>query len=104
MQVKILGSGCAKCNEMERLARGAVEALGIDATVEHVSDFGQIMAFGVMTTPALVIDGKVRIAGRVPSAADMTALFQGASESGCGCGDDRSAAPQGGCGCEGGCC
>ncbi len=104
MEVKILGSGCAKCNEMERLARQAVETLGIDATVEHVSDFGEIMAFGVMTTPALVIDGQVRIAGRVPSAADMNALFQGASESGCGCADDRSATPQGSCGCEGGCC
>lgn len=106
MEIKILGSGCAKCNEMERLARQAVETLGCDATVEHVSDFGEIMAFGVMTTPALVIDGQVRLAGRVPSAADMVALIEGASaSSGCGCGDGAPATGQGGCGCgSGGCC
>lgn len=96
MEIKILGTGCAKCNMMESVAREAVDALGIDATVEHVSDFGEIMSYGVMATPALVIDGEVRIAGRVPSAADMGSLLSGAR--------DAHSGGQGGCGCGGGCC
>lgn len=93
MEIKVLGSGCAKCAEMERLARAAVDELGIDASVEHVSDFAEIMAFGVMTTPALVVDGEVRLAGRVPSSADMAKLLSG-----------PSAPASGGCSCGGGCC
>ncbi|MDO9107363.1 MAG: thioredoxin family protein [Coriobacteriia bacterium] len=94
MQIKILGSGCAKCSELERLANEAVTTLGLDATVEHVADIGQIMSFGVMTTPALVVDGEVRVAGRVPSAAEMLDLFK------------RGGTPgvQGGCSCGGNCC
>ena len=66
MDIKVLGSGCRNCNNLEQLTRDALGRLGLDATVEHVSDFEQIMAYGVMSTPALVIDGKVRVAGRVP--------------------------------------
>ena len=99
MEIKILGSGCAKCNELERLAREAVATLGIDASVEHVEDFAQIMSFGVMTTPALVVDGQVRIAGRVPAAADMVKLIESAAGAG------PASGSQGGCSCgSGGCC
>jgi len=76
MEIKILGSGCAKCNEMERIARDTAATMGIEATIEHVDDFAQIMSFGVMTTPALVVDGKVRLAGRVPKPEEMALLLE----------------------------
>ncbi|MHB1453536.1 MAG: thioredoxin family protein [Saccharofermentanales bacterium] len=63
--VKILGSGCAKCNELEANTRAALEQLGMDTTIDHVTDFVQIAAYGVMTTPALVVDGKVAVFGKV---------------------------------------
>jgi len=57
--VKALGSGCAKCNQIEAAKKAALEQLGIDATIDHVTDFARIATYGVMTTPALVVDGKV---------------------------------------------
>ena len=63
--VKVLGSGCAKCNELEANVRSALEELGMDTTIEHVTDFAQIAAYGVMSTPALVVDGKVVSYGKV---------------------------------------
>lgn len=57
--VKVLGSGCAKCNQLEAATKEALEQLGMDTTIDHVTDFSQIAAYGVMTTPALVVDGKV---------------------------------------------
>jgi small redox-active disulfide protein 2 len=63
--VKVLGSGCAKCNALEKAVREALAELGMDTQVEHVTDFAQIAAFGVMSTPALVVDGKVVSFGRV---------------------------------------
>lgn len=75
MQIKVLGSGCAKCNMLEDATRKAVDQAGIDATVEKVTDMAKIMGFGVMTTPALVVDGEVRLAGRVPSVDDLVALL-----------------------------
>lgn len=67
MLIKILGSGCAKCNRLEQLTREAVAELGLTADFEHVRDMDRIMAYPVMTTPALVIDEQVRVAGRLPS-------------------------------------
>jgi small redox-active disulfide protein 2 len=66
MLIKILGSGCAKCNRLEQLTREAVAELGIEATFEHVRDMDAIMAYPIMTTPALVIDEVVRSSGRIP--------------------------------------
>ena len=63
--VKVLGSGCAKCNALEQAVRAALAELGMDTAVEHVTDFVQIASYGVMTTPALVVDGKVVSCGRV---------------------------------------
>lgn len=63
--VKILGSGCTKCNQLESATKEALAELGMDTTIEHVTDFAQIAAYGVMTTPALVVDGKVLSYGKV---------------------------------------
>ncbi len=63
--VKVLGSGCAKCNDLEANVKKALEQLGMDTTIEHVTDFSLIAAYGVMTTPALVVDGKVVSYGKV---------------------------------------
>ena len=63
--VKILGSGCTKCNALEAATKEALEKLGMDTTVDHVTDFSQIAAYGVMSTPALVVDGKVVSYGKV---------------------------------------
>ena len=67
MRIKILGSGCAKCNRLEQLTREAVAELGIDAEFEHVHDMDAIMAYPIMTTPALVVDEEVKVYGRIPS-------------------------------------
>ena len=63
--VKVLGSGCAKCNALETATKEALAELGMDSTIDHVTDFAQIAAYGVMTTPALVVDGKVVSFGKV---------------------------------------
>ncbi len=63
--VKVLGSGCAKCNQLESAAKDALAELGMDTFIDHVTDFAQIAAYGVMTTPALVVDGKVVSYGKV---------------------------------------
>ncbi len=67
MLIKILGSGCAKCQRLEQLTREAAAQLGIDAQFEHVREMDRIMAYPIMTTPALVIDEEVKVSGRMPS-------------------------------------
>ncbi|MCK9413925.1 MAG: thioredoxin family protein [Prolixibacteraceae bacterium] len=71
MEIKILGTGCPKCKSLEKLTREVVEHNGIDATISKVEDIVEIMKYGVMTTPALVVDGKVEIKGRVPSSDEI---------------------------------
>jgi len=71
MEIKILGSGCSKCKTLEKLTREVVEQNGIDASISKVEDIMEIMKYGVMATPALVVDGKVMIKGRVPSSAEI---------------------------------
>lgn len=75
MEIKVLGTGCAKCSMLEETARQAVADLGLDATVEKVSELADIMAYGVMSTPALVVDGQVRLAGRLPKLEELKALL-----------------------------
>ncbi|MFW5713271.1 MAG: thioredoxin family protein [Brevefilum sp.] len=66
MEVKILGGGCAKCERLETLTREVVEEMGLQATFIKVKDMNKIMAYDVMTTPALVVDEKVLSYGRIP--------------------------------------
>ncbi|MBI9066590.1 MAG: TM0996/MTH895 family glutaredoxin-like protein [Salinivirgaceae bacterium] len=75
MEIKVLGTGCAKCKTLEKLTNQAVEELGIKADIIKVEDIVEIMNFGVMTTPALVVDGKVVVKGKVPSVADIKELL-----------------------------
>lgn len=77
MDLKILGTGCAKCQALEAATRAAVDELGIDAHLEKVTDAGEIASWGVMATPALVVDDDVVLAGRVPSAEDVKKLLAG---------------------------
>lgn len=74
--VKVLGSGCAKCNALEQATREALTELGMETTIDHVTDFAQIAAYGVMTTPALVVDGKVVSYGKVLKKDEVKALIQ----------------------------
>ena len=74
--VKVLGSGCAKCNDLEANVKAALEQLGMDTTIEHVTDFTEIVAYGVMTTPALVVDGKVVSYGKVLKVEEVVKLIQ----------------------------
>ena len=67
MHIKILGTGCAKCNRLEQLTREAAAELGIAADFEHVTQMEQIIAYPIMTTPALVVDEQVKCSGRIPS-------------------------------------
>jgi small redox-active disulfide protein 2 len=71
MEIKILGAGCAKCKSMEKLTREVVRKNGIEATITKVEDITEIMKYHIMTTPALVVDEKVEIRGRVPSEAEI---------------------------------
>ena len=74
--VKVLGSGCAKCHALEDAAKAALEELNMDTTIDHVTDFAQIAAYGVMTTPALVVDGRVVSYGKVLKKDEAKALIQ----------------------------
>ena len=73
--VQILGPGCPQCEEMAQLARAAVEELGVDATVEEITDIDRIIEFGVLMTPALAVDGEVRAVGKVPSAEELKEMI-----------------------------
>ncbi len=74
--VKILGSGCKKCNELEANTKTALRQLGMDTAIVHVTDFRQIAACGVMTTPALMVDGKVVSRGKVLKTDEIIKLLQ----------------------------
>ena len=74
--VKILGSGCAKCNQLEAATKAALEQLGMDNAIDHVTDFSQIASYGVMTTPALVVDGKVVSYGKVLKTEEILKILQ----------------------------
>ena len=75
MEIKILGTGCPKCKTLEKLTRDVVAETGIEANISKVEDIMQIMNYGVISTPALVIDEKVVIKGRVPSAKEIKKLL-----------------------------
>ncbi|MEW6573647.1 MAG: thioredoxin family protein [Bacillota bacterium] len=66
-EIKVLGPGCPKCRALEEEVRKVVAELGLAVKVEKVSDVGEIIKYGVVLTPALVVDGEVKVSGRVPS-------------------------------------
>ena len=74
--VKVLGAGSAKCHALEDATKAALAELNMDTTIDHVTDFSQIAAYGVMTTPALVVDGKVVSYGKVLKKDEVKALIQ----------------------------
>lgn len=75
MDIKVLGTGCAKCKKLEELTRKTVEELGIEAKIEKVEDIYKIMQYGVMRTPGLVINDKVVLSGTLPRANELKDLL-----------------------------
>lgn len=71
MQIKVLGPGCKKCHETEKIVREAVAEVGSDASVEYITDIAEIAKQGIFSTPAVVVDGTVKSVGKVPSKADV---------------------------------
>ena len=98
-KVKILGSGCASCNQLVEAVKAVIAAEGINASVEKVEDIQQIMAYNVISTPALVVDARVLCKGRVPSREEIKEMLT-AKPQGC-CGSHGSKSTGGGSGC---CC
>jgi small redox-active disulfide protein 2 len=75
MVIKILGPGCANCQKLEGLAQQATERLGWNAEIIKVTEYPEIMAYGVMSTPALVVDEELKLAGRVPSLDEVVSIL-----------------------------
>jgi small redox-active disulfide protein 2 len=97
-KVKVLGSGCSTCNQLFDAVKAVISKEGLNAVVEKVEDLQQIMAYNIMTTPALVVDEKVVCKGRVPSHDEILELLT-ASLHGCCCGTHGSKEKN-----SGGCC
>lgn len=74
-KIQILGTGCAKCHNLQVSAENAAKELGLAYEVEKVTDLPKIMSFGVMSTPALVVDGVVKVSGKVPSVEEIKKLL-----------------------------
>jgi small redox-active disulfide protein 2 len=79
MKLQILGTGCAKCNALTMATEKAAQSLGLQYELEKVTDLNRIMSFGVMMTPALVVDGKVKVAGKVPNLNELKTMLQPAA-------------------------
>jgi small redox-active disulfide protein 2 len=77
MEIKVLGTGCPKCKSLEKAVRDVVDKNHLDATITKVEDIMEIMKYGVMATPALVVDGKVVMKGRLPSDEEIAKLILG---------------------------
>jgi len=75
MKIQILGAGCPKCQKLTEHTEAAAKELGLSYELEKVKDINQIMAFGVMLTPALAVDGKVKVSGKVPSIEEIKKLL-----------------------------
>ena len=72
MEIKVLGPGCANCKRLEAIVREVVAEMGAAAAIEKVTDFKEIVSYGILATPGLVIDGEVKSAGRIPAKAEIT--------------------------------
>jgi small redox-active disulfide protein 2 len=75
MEIKVLGTGCSKCEKLEQLTKDTLAEMGIEAKVEKVEDIYKIMQYGVMRTPGLVIDEKVVLSGRLPKTKELKELL-----------------------------
>lgn len=75
VEIKILGTGCPKCNSLEKLTRKAVSEIGIEANIEKVEDIMDIMEYGIMRTPGLVVNGEVKVSGRLPSEKELKEIL-----------------------------
>lgn len=75
MEIKVLGTGCAKCKKLEQMAKQTVEEMGIEANIEKVEDIYIIMQYGVMRTPGLVVNEKLVLSGRLPKAGEIKELL-----------------------------
>jgi small redox-active disulfide protein 2 len=73
--IQVLGTGCAKCTKLKENAEAAIKEMGVEATVEKIEDINQITSFGVMMTPALVIDGEVKLVGKVAAPHEIKQLL-----------------------------
>ncbi len=80
MEIKVFGPGCPKCQEVENLVREVVAARGCDTTVTKVSDLKEMMAAGIMSTPAVMFDGQIKSLGKVPSKTEIASWFDGGGE------------------------
>ena len=76
MEIKILGTGCPKCKRLEQLTKSAVEELGDEATIVHVTNMQQIMEYPIVSTPGLVINEEVKSSGRLPQKSEIVAWFK----------------------------
>ncbi len=74
-KIQILGTGCPKCKKLAENAEAAAKELGIEFEIEKVTDINEIMKFGVMVTPALVVDGEVKVVGKVPSPDEINQML-----------------------------
>jgi small redox-active disulfide protein 2 len=77
MEIKVLGPGCPRCQQTEKVVREAVAEADVDATVEKVTDVMKIAGYGVLGTPAVVVDGEVKSVGKIPSREDIKSWLQG---------------------------
>ena len=75
MKIEVLGTGCPKCQKLEKIVRATASKLELDAEITHVYDINKIMEYGVMMTPALVVDGTVKVSGRLPSERELEAIL-----------------------------
>jgi small redox-active disulfide protein 2 len=79
MQILVIGPGCSRCKTLAQLTEQAVKELGVTAEINKVTDLEQIMALGVMMTPALAVNGNIKVAGKVPSITKIKAILQHAA-------------------------
>lgn len=75
MKIKVLGPGCANCNKLEKLTKDVVKELGLDAQVEKITDIKEIAQAGILMTPGLIINGEIKLSGRVPTKAQLTKII-----------------------------
>jgi len=76
MKIQILGTGCPKCKQLAEITEKTAKEIGIDFQLEKITDLEQIMAFGVMMTPALVIDGEIKFVGKIPSVKEIKEILE----------------------------